>query len=83
LLYLSHLCKVLGACIALICIIVTLVTVLSVKKWLSRHSNDISFLFRYYDQLAAVEGKFPISENQVKWICFLRSLLREPLSIAF
>ena len=33
--------------------------------------------FRYYDQLVAIESKFPISENQVKYIFLFVNLIHQ------
>jgi len=36
------------------------------SKSVDKHESALDVLYRYYDQLVAVEGKFPISENQIR-----------------
>lgn len=38
----------------------------AIAKSVDKHDSALEVLYRYYDQLAAVEGKFPISENQIR-----------------
>ncbi|CAD5119249.1 DgyrCDS7880 [Dimorphilus gyrociliatus] len=37
-----------------------------VSKWNDKHESALEVLYRYYDQLKAIEAKFPIAENSVR-----------------